>query len=119
MSSRGSAVVEFALVIPVIILVLFAVVEVVVVGRTQLELANAAREGARHAATVVDPSEAVAAARAALGRTGARATVSVTRPHVVGRQAQVTVRLRHRLASPLFGGIPIELRARAVMRVER
>ena len=69
--SRGSAVVEFALVVPVVILVLFAVVEVVVVGRMQLELANAAREGARQAATVVDPAEAVAAAQAALGPRGA------------------------------------------------
>ena len=119
MNSRGSAVVEFALVIPVVILVLFAVVEIVVVGRTQLELANAAREGARHAATVVEPAEAVAAARSALGPKGANATVSVQRPHVVGRQAKVTVRLRHRLASPLFGGIPIDLRAHAAMRVER
>jgi len=107
------------LVVPVVILVLFAVVEVVVVGRMQLELANAAREGARQAATVVDPAEAVAAAQAALGPRGASATVAVHRPHVVGRQATVTVRLRHRLASPLFGGIPIDLRAHAAMRVER
>ena len=117
--SRGSAVVEFALVVPVVILVLFAVVEIVVVGRTQLELANSAREGARQAATVVDPAAAVAAARAALGPKGAEARVSVERPHVGGRQAKVAVRLRHRLAAPLFGGVPIDLRAHAVMRVER
>ncbi len=119
MSNRGSAVVEFALVIPLVILVLFAVVEVVLVGRTQLELANAAREGARHAATVVDPADAVAAARAALGPKGAQAVVSVRRPHVVGEQAIVTVRLRYRLAAPLFGGVPVDLRARAAMRIER
>lgn len=111
--------IEFALVIPLVVLVLFAVVEVAVVARTQLELTNAAREGAREAATVVDPGRAVAVARGALGSLGPRAVVSVRRPHVVGRQAEVTIRLRHRLAAPLFGGVSIELRSRAVMRVER
>jgi hypothetical protein len=107
------------MVIPLVILALFAVVEVALVARTQLELVNAAREGARQAATVVDPADAVAAVRAALGPNGRQAVVAVRRPHVVGRMAEVTVRLRHRLASPVFGGMPVELRARAVMRVER
>lgn len=111
--------IEFALVIPLVVLVLFAVVEVAVVARTQLEITNAAREGAREAATVVDPARAVAVVRAALGSLGARAAVAVRRPHVVGKRAEVTVRLRHRLAAPLFGGVSIELRSRAVMRVER
>lgn len=115
----GGAVIEFALVLPVVIFVLFAVVEVAVVARTQLELTNAAREGAREAATVVDPASAVAAVRSSLGSLGPRVVVSVRRPHVVGRRAEVTVRLRHRLAAPLFGGVPIELRSRAAMRVER
>jgi Flp pilus assembly pilin Flp len=116
---EGSAAVEFALVVPLVVVALFAVVELTVVARTQLELVNAAREGARRAATVVDPAEAVSAVRAALGPQASRAVVSVRRPHVVGRQAEVTVRLRHRLGSPLLGGMPVELRARAVMRVER
>jgi len=118
-SDRGSAAIEFALVVPLVIVALFAVVEVALVARTQLELTNAAREGAREAATVPDPARAVDAVRAALGPRGREAVVSVRRPHVVGRRAEVTIRLRHVLAAPLFGGFAVELRARSVMRVER
>ncbi len=119
-TDSGSATVEFALVFPAVLLVLMALVEVAVVARTQLELLNAAREGARVAATVPDPSRAVAAAREALSdRVAERARISVRRSHAVGRPAEVSVFLRHRLAAVLFGGVEVGLRARAVMRVER
>ena len=62
----GSAAVEFALVLPLVLLVLLAVTQVAVVARTQLEVANAAREGARRAATAPDPADAVTVARRAL-----------------------------------------------------
>src|SRR3972149_1105349 len=68
---QGSAVVEFALILPVVVLVLLAVVEVTVVARTQYELVHAAREGARTAATVADPSPAVRAVQAAPDPAGA------------------------------------------------
>ncbi len=116
---RGSAVVETALVLPVVLLVLLAGLEVVAVARTQLHLVAAAREGARVAATVADPSRAVAAVRGALGpEEGSRVGVTVTRGGP-GSSATVTVRLRHRLVSPFLGGFAVELRSRAVMRVER
>lgn len=65
MSERGSAAVEFALVLPLVLLALLAAVEVVVVARTQLEVGHAAREGARQAATVPDVERAVTAAQVA------------------------------------------------------
>lgn len=117
--SRGSAVVEFALVFPLIVLLLVAVVEVAVVGRAQIEVVAAAREGARHAAVDPDPARAVAVVRAALGPAGDKARVSVERPHAVGAPARVTVRLPHAVAGAVFGGFTIDVRARAVMRVER
>ena len=110
---------EFALVLPLVLMALVAIVELTVVARTQLELINAAREGARTAATVVDPAEAAAATRRALGSNGAETRVSVSRPHVVGEQASVVVMLPHRIAAGLFGGFEIRLSARAVMRVEQ
>jgi hypothetical protein len=116
---RGSAVVEFALVIPLVLVVLLAAAELAVVARTQLELVNAAREGARTAATVADPAEAAAAVRHALGDGGAEARVHVTRPHVVGAPATAAVSKVHRVGLPLFGGFTVELSARSVMRVER
>lgn len=117
---RGSAVVEFALVVPLVLVVLLAVVEVAVVARTQLEVVQAAREGAREAATTPDPARAVAAVREALGpELGARARVLVRRPEPVGAMAEVGVRVPHRVAAPLFGGFTVELAARASMRIER
>ena len=49
MSHKGSAVVEFALVVPLVLALILCLVEVALVARTQLEVVNAAREGARRA----------------------------------------------------------------------
>ena len=112
--------VEFAIVLPLVLAVLAAGVEVVVLARTQLELVNAAREGARQAATSPDPARAVAAAQDALGPDlSSRLRVSVDRPAAVGQAATVRLRLSHRMAAPLLGGWTVELRSRASMRVER
>lgn len=112
--------VEFALVLPVVVLVLLAVVELAMVARTQYELIYAAREGVRTAATVPDPARAVEAVKAALAPDVAgRVRVTVERPDTVGRAASVTVVLPYRLAAALVGGLQIDLRAKSVMRVER
>ena len=116
---RGSATVEFALVIPIVLLLLVALVEVAVVARVQIELLGAARQGARVAATNPDPAVAVDAVHEALseGLTGS-VIVTVERPAIVGREAVVRLSLRHYHASVLFGGVPVDLSARSVMRVE-
>jgi Flp pilus assembly protein TadG len=120
MTDRGSAVVEFALVIPVVVVVLLAAVEIAVMARTQMEVSQAAREGAREAAAVPDPSQAVSVVRAFLGDDlAARATVSVSRDHRVGGRAEVKVRVRHRLGGGLLGGLTVTLEGRSSMRVER
>lgn len=112
--------VEFALVLPLVLVVLLAVVEVAVVGRAQLELSAAAREGARRAATSPDPAHAAGAVRAALGPAlAARTRIAVTRPHVVGGTAEVRLTARHRVTVPMLGGFEVPLGARAAMRVER
>ena len=82
MIDRGSAVVEFALVVPLVLLLLLGVVEVALVARGQLMVISAAREGARQAAASLGPSAAVRAARAALGRAprGAHASHAAARP---------------------------------------
>lgn len=120
MSERGSVAIEFALVLPVVLLVLLASIEVVVVARTQLEVGHAAREGARQAATTPDVERAMSAARRALGGPAASAArISVEREQHVGGAARVTVTVRHPVVAPLFGGFDVTLRSSAVMRVER
>ncbi|MGI9666299.1 MAG: TadE/TadG family type IV pilus assembly protein [Acidimicrobiia bacterium] len=116
---RGSAVVEFALVVPVVLVLLFGIVEVALVAKTEVQLLHASREGARQAATSPDTRRAAAAARAALGSSGSRASVSVSRPAAVGQPATVAVSLRHTVAAPLLGGFTVDLRATTSMRTER
>lgn len=118
-SESGAATVELALLLPLLIVILIGVTEVAVAARTQLELLNAAREGARVAAVNPEPADAVAAAETALGAIADDARIGVSRPGVVGEPAVVTVVLQHRIVPILFGGTSVELRAKATMRVER
>jgi Flp pilus assembly protein TadG len=119
MMQRGSAVVEFALVVPLVLILVLGVVEVAVVARSEIQLVHAAREGARQSAASPDTSLAVKAVRRALGPAGSRARVSVSRPTAIGDPTTVQVSLPHRVASPIVGGFPIDLHATATMRVER
>lgn len=110
---------EFALVVPAVVLVVLALAEVAVVARIQLEVVNAAREGAREAAANPDPTGALAAARSALGGVADAARINVSREHVVGGTARVEITLPHTLAPVLFGGTVIEVKGSAAMRVEQ
>jgi Flp pilus assembly protein TadG len=112
--------VELAVALPAVVLLVLALLEVVIVARTELELVAAAREGARVAATTPDPAQAVEAVKQALGNElAAQARISITRPAVVGRPAVVRVELRHSLVTPVLRWLTIDLKSRAVMRVER
>ncbi len=111
--------VEFALVLPLVLVVLLGMVEVAVIARSEIQLIHAAREGAREAAASPDTRRSSAAVRAALGPAGSRARVSVSRPSSVGQKATVTVSLKHTVAAPFFGGFSLDLRAQSTMRVER
>jgi hypothetical protein len=120
MRERGSAAVEFALVVPIVALVLMAMVEVVVIARTQLEVSQAAREGAREAAASPDPERAIAVVRRFLGpELSAETRVSVSRDHHIGGRAEVRVDLRHTVGGGLLGRWSMELSGRSSMRVER
>lgn len=120
MDQRGSLTVEAAFVIPVILVVLMAVIEITSLVATQLELVTAAREAARVAATVPDPSQAATAAREVLGPPLASAVkITVSRPAVVGKPAVVVISFAKPLVTPLLDGIKVPLTARAVMRVEQ
>ena len=119
MSQRGSATVEFALLVPFVLVLLLVVVEIALAAGTQIELVAAAREGVRVAAVNPDPARALAATREALGDRGDEARIRVHRPHVAGQSAEVTVSLARHIAVPLLGRFAVPLRARAVMLVEK
>ena len=115
----GTAVVEFALVLPLVLVLLLGIVEVAVIARTELQLVHATREGAREAAASPDSSRAAAAVRVALGARAGQARITVKRPETVGQAATVTVSLPYRVATPIFGGFTVTLTSKATMRVER
>lgn len=68
--TRGQATVEFVMVLPLVVVVCLAVVQVAVVARRDVLVAHAAREAARAAAVEPDPTAAATAAREAAVRSG-------------------------------------------------
>lgn len=114
---RGQATVEFALVLPLLLLMTMLVLQVALVVRDQVAVVHAAREAARAASVDPDPRAAVTAAR----RTLDEVDVELRRPAEVGESLRVEVRYRSSTNVPLVGPLlpDPELSAHAVMRVER
>jgi TadE-like protein len=112
--------VEFFLILPLVVFVLLAGIQVVAAAQLRVELQGAAREGVRVAATTPDPSRAVAAVIDALDpSTAGRARISVNRPATPGQPASVSVIVRHTVRLFLLPDISFDLAARAAMRTER
>lgn len=108
--------------LPLVVVVLLAIVQVGLVVRDQVLVVHAAREAARAAA--VDPRPGVAAAAAARSsalKPGRLSTETVT-SHSGGAVVIVTARVTYRtptdvpLVGPLLPELPVH--AKAVMRVE-
>jgi Flp pilus assembly protein TadG len=112
---RGSAVVEFALVLPVLLLLCLALVQIGLLARDQLLLVQAARAGSRQA--VVDPEDRTvrsAVLEAAPGLDPIRVEVTVNRTGGLGQPVDVTVGYNARIAVPLAGlFFPSEVRLEA------
>lgn len=123
-SERGQATVEFVLVLPVIVLLVLAVVQIGVVARERVVLAHVAREAARQVAVDPRPEVAVTAAQQASGLDARRLSVTI-RPN--GRPEprsgdRVTVEVDYRAPTnvPVIGRLvgDIVLNTDVVVRVE-
>lgn len=114
---RGQATVELALVLPVLVLMVLAVLQVGLLVRDHVEVVHAAREAVRAASVDPDPSRAVRAAR----RTLPGAEVHVGSRPAVGESITVDVSYTSVTNLPLIGPLfpDPKLHARAVMRVEK
>ena len=114
---RGQATVEFALVLPVLVLALMAVLQVALVVRDHVAVVHAAREAARQASVDADPSAARQAARRSLPH----ADVEVGARPKIGEPITVRVTYRSHTDLPLVGALfpdPL-LESEVVMRVEK
>ena len=113
----GQTTAELAVVFPLVLLLLLALVQAALVLRDDLALVNAAREAARAASVDPEPGRAERAAAAVLPGATVR---SGPRP-TVGELVRVRVSYRSATTLPLVGPLlpdPV-LVASAVMRVER
>lgn len=121
-SAGGSATVEFALVLPVLLLVCLALVQIGIVVRDQLLVVQAARAGARQAALEADDDAVRSAAlAAAAGLREPMLAVAVERAGGLGDPVRVTIGYTDPLQLPLAGILlppTVVLRAQAVMRQE-
>jgi len=115
--ARGQATVEFAFVLPLLVLGMLAIVQTGLVVRDQLGAVHAAREGVRVASVEPDPARAVRAAR----RTLPGAAVHVGARPDIGGEITVDVSYTSVTDLPLVGALfpDPDLHASATMRVER
>jgi hypothetical protein len=113
----GQSTVEFAFVLPLVVLAALAVIQVGLVVRDQLGVVHAAREAARAASVDRDPDAAARAAR----RTLPGAEVVVPARPKVGEEITVRVEYHSTTDVPLVGVLfpDPDLHASATMRVER
>jgi Flp pilus assembly protein TadG len=116
-SDRGQSTVELALVLPVLVLFLLALVQTAVVARDAVLVQDAARAAVREASVGASDGRVRDAARRTLGDV----KVNVHRTGGVGDPVEVRVSYREHTDLPLVGPLfpDITLRARATMRAER
>jgi len=119
---RGSATVEFSLVLPLLLVLTLGMIQVGLLARDRLLVEAAARAGARAAAIQDDPAEVEAAVSAAAPSLDP-ATTSVSIAREGGRGAPVSVQVSYEddVRVPLVGwlvGSSIHLSTTATMRQE-
>jgi Flp pilus assembly protein TadG len=126
LGERGAAAVEFALVAPVLIMLLLGIIEFSKVYNSQSTLSAAAREGARVMALTNDRAAATSAVRnAATGMTLSAGQISVTPTScattgsaTTASTATVTVTVTYHqpFVSGFLNGVGADLTGKAVMR---
>jgi hypothetical protein len=117
----GQATVELALVLPLVVGLLLAIVQAAVLARDQILVTHAAREAVRAAAVDHDPAAARRAAEQAGPLSADRLDADVVERGEVGGRVEVVVRYRAPTRIPLVGAFvdDVVLDAAATMRVER
>lgn len=125
LDEKGQATVEFALVIPFLMLALLVLIQTGLAMHAQIMVTQAAREGARQATTADSDSEIIQAVRkSAASLDSSRLAVSYQAPHGwrVGQPVTVTVRYHMPAFVPLVKAIfpnSVVLKGSTTMRIEK
>ncbi len=119
-NGRGQATVELALLLPVIMAISLAVVQVGIVSFRQVQVVHAAREVARMVAVTGDATGVTEAAARASALDVGRLEVLIDGPLAPGSLVTVTVRYRDPTEVPVVGAAisDVVLQAQITMRVE-
>lgn len=129
--SAGQALVEFAFVLPVLLLLLVAIVNFGILFYTQMTVTNAAWEGARAGATIVDPAlgdqEIIGAVQAAAyGLDISRLTIDIhpaqdepprNHPYPAPRGESLTVTVQYQVELP-FPALTLPITGQGMTRME-
>lgn len=117
---RGQASVELALLLPVVVIALLAVLQFGLVARDVILVTHAAREAARAAAVDPAPTAARAAAVASSGLDGERMDLDLAGRAGTGSRVRVEMTYRVPTDVPIFGALMGDrtVRSSATMRVE-
>jgi Flp pilus assembly protein TadG len=116
----GQVVVEFALVLPVLVLLVLALGQVTVIVRYQFLVTHATREATRAVAVAGDRAAAGPAALASAPLDPGRLTVETAGSVESGRRVRVTVQYRAPTDVPLVGPLipDVAVESSLVVRVE-
>jgi TadE-like protein len=120
---EGQAIVEFAVVLPIFLLILCAILDFGVVLYSQMTVINAAREGARAATLMADEPQSVIQDRAGDRADAAAGGLDITTTATCGackpgNPVIVTVRYDHHLFFPLLFGSSIPISSTVQMVLE-
>lgn len=123
-SEKGQAMVEFALVLPLLLILLCGIIDFGWLYYNQITLNNAAREGARYAVIYYDPvSDWKSAAEnrmlsSMVGVSSAAAIVSDPVEQRITASVTATPRILTGFTSTILGKQTVELHASCTMRLE-
>jgi len=128
----GQSVVELAITLPLLLVLMLGLVNLGILMHAQIVLTNAAWEGARAGATIIDPvhgdEEIIGAVQRSLsGLDASRVTIDIDpeqdesprdQPGPMPRGQPLTIGLEYRLKMSLPVVVEVPVRARAVSRME-
>lgn len=115
-TERGAAIVEMALILPLLVVLVFGIVEFGRAYNTQVTLTHSAREAVRVLAITQDPAEAQAAAIASAASLDPAQVSVATAACVPGQPTQVTVSYPFSYDIPLINSNTVTLSGEGVMR---
>jgi len=115
-SEAGSAIVEFALILPLLVMLVFGIAEFGRAFNANIQLTHATREGVRELAITGDQAGAVQVTRSAASNLDLDLLQVNTTPCEPGEMTRVRAQYPFDYNIPLFGSATLTLESEAVMR---